>query len=94
MNNLLTITGLEDSTPRTSRLLDSTNKDIESFDHSQLLQERNLATTTLLQIGDTSETLYQLIQKGGLRKDASLSLEDCTFIKEFYNFLCDKVLPF
>ena len=94
MKNLLTLAGVEDSTSRTSRLLDSINIDIESFDHSQLLQEREHSTTTLLHIGDTSETLHQLIKKNGLRKDAALTLEDCAFIKEFYNFLCDKVLPF
>ena len=94
MNNLLTITGVEDSTARTTRLVDSINSDIESFDQSQLFQDRENAVTTLLQIGDETENLYRLIKGNLLRKDAVLTLEDCAFIKEFYNFLCDKVLPF
>ena len=94
MNNLLTLTGVEDSTSRTSRLLDSVNTDIESFDQSQLHQARVKAVTTLLQIGDESENLYRIIKGNHLRKDAVLTMEDCEFIKEFYSFLCDKVLPF
>ena len=94
MNNLLTITGVDNSTSRTSNLLDSINADIESFDHSQLLEEREIAITILLQIGDESENLHRHIRGNLLRKNAVFSPEDCAFIKEFYNFLCGKVLPF
>ena len=94
MNNLLTLTGVEDSTSRTSQLLDSINADIESFDHSQLLEERENAITILLQIGDESEKLHQHIRSHLLRNDAAFTLEDCAFVKEFYNFLCGKLLPF
>ena len=94
MNNLLTIPRVEDSTSRTSNLLDSINADIESFDNSQLFEEREIAITTLLQIGDESENLHQRIRGNLLRKDAAFTLEDCAFIKEFYNFLCGKILPF
>jgi hypothetical protein len=94
MNNLLTITVVEDSTSRTSILLDSINADIESFDRSQLFEEREIATTALLQISDESEILHQHIRGNLLRKDAAFSPEDCAFIKEFHNFLYDKILPF
>ncbi len=94
MNNLLTITGVEDSTSRTNQLLDSINADIESFDNSQLFEEREIAITTLLQIGDESENLHRHIRGNLLRKDAAFTPEDCAFIKEFYNFLCGKTLPF
>ena len=94
MSNLLTITKVEDSTSRTSNLLDSINANIESFDRSQLFEEREIAITTLLQIGDESENLHRHIRGNLLRKDAVFSPEDCAFIKEFYNFLCGKTLPF
>ena len=94
MNNLLTITGVEDSTSRTTHLLDSINADIESFDRSQLFEEREIAITTLLQIGDESENLHRHIRGNLLRKNAVFTKEDCDFIKEFYHFLCRKRLPF
>ena len=94
MNNFLTITGVDNSTSRTNQLLDSINADIESFDCSQLFEEREIAITTLLQIGDESENLHRHIRGNLLRKDAAFTLEDCAFIKEFYNFLCGKTLPF
>ncbi len=94
MNNLRTITGVDNSTSRTNQLLDSINADIESFDHSQLLEEREIAITTLLQIGDESENLHQHIRGDLLRKEAAFTLEDCAFIQEFYHFLCGKRLPF
>ena len=94
MNNLLTITGVDNSTSRTNQLLDSINANIESFDHSQLLEEREIAISTLLQISDESETLHKIIRANLLPKHAILSIEDCAFIKEFHNFICDKILPF
>jgi len=94
MNNLLTITGVEDSTSRTNQLLDSINADIESFERSQEFEEREIAITTLLQIGDESENLHRHIRGNQLRKSAIFTPEGCDFIKEFYNFLCGKLLPF
>ena len=94
MNNLLTITGGEDSTSRTTYLLDSINADIESFDRSQLFEEREIAITTLLQIGDESENLHRHIRGNLLRKNAIFTEEDCDFIREFHSFLCGKFLPF
>ena len=94
MNNLLTLTGVEDSTSRTSNLLDSINANIESFDRSQLFEEREIAITTLLQIGDESENLHRHIRGNLLRKEAVFTPEDCAFIQEFHIFLCGKLLPF
>lgn len=94
MNNLLTITGVDDSTSRTNRLLDSINADIESFDDSRLLEEREIAITMLLQIGDESENLHRHIRGDLLRKDAAFTPEDCAFIQAFYQFICSKILPF
>ena len=94
MSNLLTITKVEDSTSRTSNLLDSINANIESFDRSQLFEEREIAITTLLQIGDESENLHRHIRGNLLRKNAIFTKEDCDFIKEFHNFICGKTLPF
>ena len=94
MNNLLTITGVDNSTSRTSNLLDSINADFESFDTSQVFEEREIAITTLLQIGDESENLHQHMRGNLLRRDAVFTPEDCAFIKEFHNFLCGKTLPF
>mgnify|MGYP000044151702 CR=1 FL=1 len=94
MNNLLTITGVDNSTSRTSNLLDSINADFESFERSQLFEEREIAITTLLQIGDESENLHRHIRGNLLRKDAVFTPEDCAFIQEFHNFLCGKTLPF
>ena len=94
MNHLQTITGVDNSTSRTNRLLDSINADMESFDQSQLLEEREIAITTLLQIGDESENLHRHIRGDLLRKDAIFTPEDCAFIQEFYHFICRKILPF
>ena len=94
MNNLLTITGVDNSTSRTNQLLDSINADIESFDRSQLFEERKIAITTLLQIGDESENLHRHIRGKQLRKNAIFTKENCDFIREFHSFLCSKLLPF
>ena len=94
MNNLRTLTKVDHSTSRTSNLLDSINTDIEAFDRSHLLEEREIAITTLLQIGDESENLHRHIRGDLLRKEATFTSEDCAFIKEFYHFICGKRLPF
>lgn len=94
MNNLRTLTKVDNSTSRTNHLLDSINADIENFDRLHLLEEREIATTTLLQISDESENLHRHIRGDLLRKEAAFTPEDCTFIKEFYHFLSEKTLPF
>ena len=95
MNNLLLLTEVEDSTSvRRSKLLDYINAAIEAFDRSHLLEEREIAITTLLQIGDESENLHRQIRGDLLLKEAAFSLEDCEFIKGFHDFICAKTLPF
>ena len=94
MNNLLTITGVDNSTSRTSNLLDSINADIESFDRSQLLEEREIAITTLLQIGDESENLHRHIRGNLLRKDAVFLQRIAPLLKNFTIFFVERLLPF